>query len=196
MKDPGDKRNTSVLSSIYDTFVGSESALKRYLGRFVYRSEDIDDMVQETFLRAYRATSSRDIEYPKAYLFRVAKSVAVRELSRKVNQVTDYLEEAKVEDATNQPTLEEEIEADQKVDLYCSAIAELPPQCRRVFLMRKYQALSHKEIAKQLNISVGAVEKQVTLGIKRCMAYMERMEDQPTETLHRPSKKGESYDRL
>lgn len=195
MKDPGKNKNTSVLSSIYDTFIGSESALKRYLGRFVYRQEDIDDMVQETFLRAYKATDARHIEYPKAYLFRVAKSVAVRELSRKVDQVTDYLEEAKVEEADHQATLEQEIEADQKVDLYCDAIAELPPQCRRVFLMRKYQGMSHKAIAKELDISVGAVEKQVTLGIKRCMAYMERMEELPATTNSRPGNQGEHYDK-
>ena len=196
MKDPGKKKNTSVISSIYDTFIGSESALKRYLGRFVYRQEDIDDMVQETFLRAYKATDARNIEYPKAYLFRVAKSVAVRELSRKVNQITDYLEEAKVEEVEHQATLEQEIEADQKVDLYCGAIAELPPQCRRVFLMRKYQGMSHRDIARELNISVGAVEKQVTLGIKRCMAYIERMEELPIDQPHRPVNQGEHHDTL
>ena len=42
--------------------------------------------------------------------------------------------------------------------------------------MRKYQAMSHKAIAAELNISVGAVEKQVTLGIKRCVAYVEKNE--------------------
>ena len=169
----------SIISSVYDTFIGSESALKRYVGRFVHKPEDIDDMVQETFLRAYTATNSREIEYPKAYLFKVAKSVALRALNKKAHQVTDYLEEAQAEASLDHASLEEEIEADQKVQLYCAAIAELPPQCRRVFLMRKYQALSHKEIAEALGITVGAVEKQVTLGIKRCMAYMDKRERLP-----------------
>ena len=176
MKEPGKNKTNSIISSIYDTFVGNESALKRYLGRFVYRSEDIDDMMQETFLRAYKATDKRDIEYPKAYLFRVANSVAVRELSTKAHQMTDYLEEAKFEEAQDQATLEQEVEADQKVDLYCSAIAELPPQCRRVFLMRKYQAMSQREIAQALNISVSAVEQHITMGLKRCKLSLARRE--------------------
>ena len=194
MKEPGKNKTNSIISSIYDTFVGSESALKRYLGRFVYRSEDIDDMMQETFLRAYKATDARDIDYPKAYLFRVAKSVAVRELSKKAHQMTDYLEEAKYEEAQSQATLEQEIEADEKIDLYCDAIAELPPQCRRVFLMRKYQGMSHKDIARELNISVGAVEKQVTLGIKRCLAYVEKQERAPLDSLSVPGEKGGRYE--
>jgi len=195
MTEPVKKDSNSLLSDIYEAFVGNESALKRYLGRFVYRAEDIDDMAQETFLRAYKATEMRKIDYPKAYLFRVAKSVALRQLSKKAQQVTDYLEEARVDETLNQATLEEELQADQKVQLYCAAIAELPPQCRRVFIMRKYQALSHKEIAKQLNVTVGAVEKQVTLGIKRCMAYVEKMENSGESSVRKepgnaPSGKG------
>lgn len=179
MQDLKRQLKMSMISGIYEAFLSSESTLRRYISRFVYRPEDIDDMIQETFLRAYKAADEREIDYPKAYLFRVAKSVAVRELTRKSAQVTDYMEEAKLEEHSTQALLEEEVEANEKVRLYCKAIAELPPQCRKVFLMRKYQGLSHKEIARQLNISVGAVEKQVTLGIKRCVAYMEKQERVP-----------------
>lgn len=173
-----EKKKNTAISSIYDTFLGSESALRRYLTRFVHRPEDIDDMAQETFLRAYSATSGRDIDFPKAYLFRVAKSVALRQLTKKSHQVTEFMEEAHMEEPESSQTVEQELEAEQKIRQYCQAIAELPPQCRRVFLMRKYQGLPHKEIAAILNISVGAVEKQVTLGIKRCVSYMESIEIQ------------------
>ena len=176
MAESDKKQKKPVFSNIYESFLRDESALKRYLRRFVYRPEDIDDMAQETFLRAYRATGSRDVEHPKAYLFRVAKSVAIRELNRKYNQITDFIEESEAEEPLAEGSVEEGIEAEQKIAFYCNAIAELPPQCRRIFLMRKYQAMSHKAIAAELNISVGAVEKQVTLGIKRCLAYVEKNE--------------------
>jgi len=176
MTQTNKKDKTSIISTIYDAFVRDESALKRYLRRFVSRPEDIDDMAQETFLRAYRATEAREIDYPKAYLFRVAKTVAIRSLNKKSEQVTDYMEEAAMEEPAGHGSLEETVEAEEKVDVYCRAIAELPPQCRRVFLMRKYQAMSHKDIAAQLNISVGAVEKQITLGVKRCLAFVEKAE--------------------
>jgi len=52
------------------------------------------------------------------------------------------------------------------------AIAALPPQCAKVFVLRKMQGLSQKEIAARLNISVRTVENHVALGLVRCKAYM------------------------
>ena len=79
-------RKFPFVSNIYSSFLESEFALKRFLGRFLYKPEDIDDMAQETFLRAYSATQGRDIDSPKAYLFQVAKTMALKELSRKSKQ--------------------------------------------------------------------------------------------------------------
>ena len=164
------------LSGIYDSFRNSESGLKRYLRRFFYREEDIDDMAQETFLRAYKYTRGRQIDFPKAYLYQVAKSVALRELTKKSRQLTDYMEEACEQEPDTPDSVEDEVIADQAVTAFCEAIAELPAQCRKVFLMRKYQAMSQREIADELNISVSAVEQHITIGIKRCKASVEKRE--------------------
>lgn len=169
-----DKKKTTVFSSVYDTFMSSESSLKRYLRRYFFRREDIDDMAQETFLRAYKYSNHKDIEYPKAYLFQVAKSVAMRELSRKTQQMTDYLDETVEADPEEQHTLEEEVMAEQTLGVFCQAIADLPPQCRRVFLMRKFHAMPHRQIAEELNISVSAVEQHITTGLKRCKAQLDK----------------------
>ena len=119
------KTKTPLLSGVYESFLSNESGLKRYLRRFFYRAEDIDDMAQETFLKAYKYTRQRDIEYPKAYLYQVAKSVAMRELTRKSRQLTDYMEEASLPEPEQQHSLEEEIIADQKLAHFCDAIADL-----------------------------------------------------------------------
>ena len=60
-------------SGIYSAFLQNESILKRFLRRFLYKQEDIDEISQETFLRAYKATKGREIDSPKAYLFQVAR---------------------------------------------------------------------------------------------------------------------------
>lgn len=176
MADSSKMRKLTAISSVYAAFLKSESALKRYLRRFFNREEDIDDMAQETFLKAYKYTQHRKIDFPKAYLFQVAKSVAMNELTKKSRQLTDYIEEACDAEPDPQASLEEEVMAEQTVALFCDAIAELPPQCRRVFLMRKYQALSHKQIAKALNISVSAVEQHITIGLKRCKSNIDKVE--------------------
>lgn len=164
------------ISGLLDAFTLCEVSLKRFIGRFIYKPEDINDMAQETFLRAYSALNEREIDSPKAYLFRVAKTIALKELARKSRQLTDYIEESREDEICEDATLEEQVGADQKIRLFCDAIAELPPQCRRVFLMRKVQALSHKEIAQTLGISLSAVEKQIAIGVERCKKYVETRE--------------------
>lgn len=168
--------NTPLISAIYDSFVGNESSIKRFLSRYLFDSEDIEDIAQETFLRAYKVTQGREIDHPKAYLFKVARSIALKELSRKSRQLTDYLEDTVDSDIDSNVSLEDEASAHQKVKLYCDAIAELPSQCRKVFLMRKVQAMSHKDIAKELDITTSAVEKHIALGVERCKKYIERQE--------------------
>ena len=166
------------VSGIYATFIESESAIKRFLRRFLYKAEDIDEIAQETFLRAYKATEGRDIESPKAYLFQVARTLAYNELSRKSRKLTDYLEEAAEGEAGQTASLEDEYTAQKKVELYLDAISDLPPQCRRVFLMRKVQAMPYKAIAKQMGISISAVEQHLTLGNDRCRKFVEKQEQQ------------------
>ena len=169
------KKNKSFNSGIYAAFMDNENALKRFLGRFLYKSQDVEDMAQETFLRAYKATQGHEIESPRAYLFKVARTMAYKELSRSSRRLTDYLEDLKrAPDAGAQ--LEEEVVAQQQIQIYCDAIAELPSRCRRIFLMRKVQAKSYKVIARELGISVSAVEKQVAIGADRCKRLVQSRE--------------------
>ncbi|ARN73807.1 RNA polymerase sigma factor [Oceanicoccus sagamiensis] len=164
-----------------ETFLSCELAIKRFLARLLYRPEDVDEITQETFLVAYNANSKRTVHSPKAYLFKVAKNIALRELTRKSTKMTDYLEDALAQNAElieGNATLESEVMAQQTLAGYCNAIASLPPQCRKVFILRKVQAKSHREIAASLNISVSAVEKHIALGVKKFDAYMLSQEGQ------------------
>lgn len=167
------KRNAKLL----DVFLACEIPLKRFLYRFSNRPEDIDDLAQEAFLRAFKAESSEPIKSPRAYLFRVARNIALRELGKNSRQLTDYLEDA-IDDSIlgTEASVEEDLIAQQKLQLCCAAVAELPEQCRRVFLLRKVHALSHKDIATQLDISVKTVEKHVAKGIDRYTDYIKQHE--------------------
>lgn len=164
-------------SKLCEAYIGCELSLKRFLSNFTRKPEDIDELAQETFLRAFDVEHIKEIKSPKAYLFRVARNITLRELTKKSQQLTDYLEESVDESALGcGASLEEELIAQQKLKQYCEAIAGLPEQCRRVFLLRKVHALSHKEIAAQLDIATSTVEKHIARGVDRCTEYFERQE--------------------
>jgi RNA polymerase sigma-70 factor (ECF subfamily) len=163
------------LSTILEAYLENEVALKRYLRRFIRSREGADDLAQEAFVRAFAAEPGRVIESPKAFLFKVAKNLALNELARQSSAAfapLGDLEGQEVLEDSNQVAADDVVDSRERIRLLARAIAALPPQCAKVFLLRKMQGLSQKEIAVRLNISVRTVENHVATGLSRCRAYM------------------------
>jgi len=160
-------------TAVYEAYVHHQAALKRFISRFLPNLHDIEDVSQETFLRAFSTEKERQIEQPKSFLFRIAKHIALTQLTRKSRQITDYLEEIDHRDALlKAESAEDEILAEESLGVHCEAVATLPPQCRRVYLMRKVYGMTHKEIAGRLDISVSTVEKHLIKGVEQCDYYV------------------------
>jgi RNA polymerase sigma factor (sigma-70 family) len=155
-------------------FVEHQSALKRFMAKFFSRPQDVDDIAQETYLRAFDAEKGGEVlRTPKAFLFRVAKNVALNELTRKSRMLTDYIEDSISPDVIGEEdSAEDRVLAQEKLSMFCSAVATLPMQCRRAFLMRKVYGFSHQEIAERMGISVSTVEKHVASGLLRCSTFL------------------------
>jgi RNA polymerase sigma factor (sigma-70 family) len=154
--------------AILTEFNTIQLSLRSYISRYVISPQDIDDVSQETFLRAYKAEKEKEIEHPKAFLFRIAKNLMLSEFSRKARKITDYIEDYEgSEELLNTDNLESNVMAQQKLGIYCEAVASLPTQCRRVVIMKKVYGMQNKEIARRLELSVSTVEKHLTKGIRR-----------------------------
>lgn len=163
------------MSTILEAYLANEVALKRYLRRFIWSREAADDLAQEAFLRAFAAESAHMIEAPKAFLFKIAKNLALNELARQsaaaIEPLGDFEGQDVLEDS-GQAAVDDVVDSRERIRLLARAIAALPPQCAKVFILRKMQGLSQKEIAGRLHISVRTVENHVALGLSRCRAYM------------------------
>lgn len=181
-------------SAIHDAYARHQAALKRFISRFLPNSHDIEDVSQETFLRAFTVEKSRVIEQPKSFLFRIAKHVALTQLTRKSRQITDYLEDFDDSEVLlSEDTVEDELIAQETLGIHCEAVAGLPPQCRRVYLMRKVYGMSHKEIAGRLSIAVSTVEKHLIKGVEQCDRYVrERMNNESSIGKETPRRKGKN----
>jgi RNA polymerase sigma factor (sigma-70 family) len=167
---------------VYEAYTRHGSSLKRFIGRFMRSPSDIEDIAQEAFLRAYTVERSRPIEQPKSFLFRIAKHLALSQLTRKSRQITDYIEDFDDSGVVQlESSAEEEISGRQILGLHCEAVAELSPQCRQVYLLRKVHGFSHKEIAAELRIAVSTVEKHLMKAVEQCDRYVrERTDSRPS----------------
>jgi RNA polymerase sigma-70 factor (ECF subfamily) len=179
MQQQGDMRSTGPRkdSAVSAAFVANFDFLKRFLARFFSDRQDIEDVAQEAYLRAYVAEQKKEIEQPKAFLFRIARNLALTQLTRKSRQITDYIEDSAdsivIEGGA---TVDSEVEAQQSFGLYCEAVAALPEKCRQVFLLRKVHGLPHKEIAERMSMSVSSVEKYLRRGLLETRAYVRERE--------------------
>lgn len=166
-----DRGSTTVTAA----FLLHRKFIHKFLTRFFFEEQDIEDVTQETFLRAYAAEKKKTlgIEHPKAYLFRIAKNIALTRLTQKSKQITSYIEDLSDSSVINSvENASDEAEARETLGIYCEAVASLPEKCRQVFLLRKVHGLSHKEIAEHMSLSVSSVEKYLRTGILTCREYL------------------------
>ena len=165
--------------SVLQAFIDDQEPLRRFISRYMMSMHDIDDVSQEAFLRAYNAEKKGPVHQPKAFLFRIAKNLMLSEFSKKSRKLTDYIEDYEYADImVSGETLETNLMAQQKLGIYCEAVATLPEKCRRVVLLNKVYGLSHKEIAATMGIQISTVEKHLCKGVRRCHVVMaERYEN-------------------
>jgi RNA polymerase sigma-70 factor (ECF subfamily) len=160
-------------TGILGAFIRHQAALKRFIGRFIHNSADVDEIAQEAFLRAFSVEKGRAIDQPKSFLFRIAKHAALSRLTHKANRITSYIEDSEESEVIQlESSAEDEVSARQILGLHCEAVATLPPQCRQAYILRKVHGMSHKEIAVQLGIAVSTVEKHLMKGIEECDRYV------------------------
>ncbi|MEW4401888.1 RNA polymerase sigma factor [Agrobacterium tumefaciens] len=152
----GDKKK-----NILESFAASYGELLRHLSRRHGRDVDADDVLQDTFLRLQSIPVETDIKNPRSYLFRMADNQATDHI-RGRRSLERYLSSVELPDsADDRPSPERVVDYRQRLGSLEQAISELTPRQRQVFLMHKFDGLSHAEIARDLKITKSAVEKLV-----------------------------------
>lgn len=145
--------------------------LRRFLLRLLDNSTDAADAHQETYLRMLAALSRTPVEQPSAFLFQVARNVALRMRNRRrlegtLFQATTDADLAEIADGYALP--ERQVIARQELRRLAIAIDALPPRCREVFLLARFENLPNGEIAARLGISRNMVEKHLIRALLQC----------------------------
>jgi len=144
-----------------------------FILEFVPLKDLAENIVQDTFFTLWnkRHELTENTNFG-AYLFTVAKNNCIYRLRDQKYKKKLFIEHSidTVELETNLDVLStidsstytfEEIER-----IIQQTLDELPPQCKKVFTLSRFEEKKNKEIAEELNISVKVVEKHITKGLK------------------------------
>lgn len=146
-----------------------EAAVRAWLSRrALTHILDVDDVIQESYAILASLESVDHIRTPRTYFFQVAKTAVLQTLRRSRMVSLDALAEADALQIPSDAPDPEQIAADrQELRRVEVLIAALPTRCREVFLLRKIQGLSQRDVAESLGLSESTVEKHIikALGI-------------------------------
>lgn len=162
---------------IKGVFVSLRGSLARAIQHIVPPKE-IEDIVQETYVRVCQVGGENEIRSPRAFMFKTARNLALDHVKKAETRLSDRLDESEARHLTavqlsGDDTLDR-VCSEEEFSQFCDGVRYLPAQCRRAFVLKKVYGYSQREIAKAMKISERTVEKHISTGIKRCMYYMER----------------------
>lgn len=144
----------------------NEPALRRYLARVLRNHEEIDDLVSEALTSVYSAENWAQISNGKAYLFTIARNLIYDAMRRRRVVAFETLADL---DALNladtRPSAETVVSARDELRALMAAMDLIPPRARQVFILRRIEGLSLKEIGERLGLSVKTVENHMSKAI-------------------------------
>ncbi len=150
-----------------------EAALRRHVRRLSASGVDIDDIISEALIRAYTSADYTRIDNGRAFLFAVARNLLIDLARRRAVVSFDYMADLdKLNLADGAPSAETVVSARDEVRRLQQIVDALPPQCRRVFVMRRIDDLDLEEIAARLSLSVSTVEKHLSKAMALLTAGM------------------------
>jgi RNA polymerase sigma factor (sigma-70 family) len=147
--------------------------LKSYLRKQFPTVRDVDDVVQESYLRLLKVRQTRPIQSVKAFLFGIANHLAIDVIRRDKRSAArlGMEDDHSLSVLDDKPDAAEIASIKQEVAFLAEAIHALPRRCREVMILRKFEHLSHQEIAARLGISVSTVEAQVNRGMRLLTSF-------------------------
>lgn len=153
-------------SQLCDLYRRDQRLLKTLVRRVVRSPTDAEDVVQDAFLRVWRAMELGLIRSPRAVLFKTARHLALNHVRSPRNHSVDA---APVQEPANDgPTAEERMILDEDHQACRQAFHRLPPQCREALALRVVDECSYKEMSETLGVSVSTLEKRYIRGRKLC----------------------------
>jgi len=141
-------------------------ALKRYFRRRA-SSADVDDLVQDVFLKLQVRGATSDIDNVEGYLFKTAASVLGQRRRYPTWAWGNQEDLEDVAELTDDLSPERILIGKQTLDAMMKALRDLPPRCAQAFILYRFEHLSQEAVARRMGISVKAVEALMQRTVQR-----------------------------
>lgn len=178
------RENASSSSLEDDKFVksaieGDQDAYKKLMDKYqkplyfhvlkmVRNHEQVEDLVQEAFMKAFNNLNSYNTNYAfSTWLYRITTNHTIDYLRKKKLKTTSINEPVKTREGEMEIQISDDAETDRNIirkerkQIIHNAINDLPKKYRRVIEMRHLQELSYQEIADQLDLPLGTVKAHI-----------------------------------
>jgi RNA polymerase sigma-70 factor (ECF subfamily) len=137
--------------------------------RLTANEEDARDVVQESYLRAWKGIKSfrGDAQF-STWMYRITANAAATLVQKRRRRRTESLEHVEEPiDASLEGQPEAAAESSVGLEELARAVAALPPKLRSIVVLKDVYGLSHEAIAQDLGISVAAAKVRLHRGRKR-----------------------------
>lgn len=141
--------------------------LRAFITRKIECPALASDILQEVCEKAARGPCDTEVINPRAYLYRVAANLTVDKIRQRGSREVPA-DVGALNAVDPMPDVERSLAAKQRLALLRQIVDELPPKCRTVFVMRRFDDVPQDEIARRLGISRNMVEKHLRHALDHC----------------------------
>jgi len=139
------------------------SGLVVYADQIIKNTEISEDIVQSVFMKLWETRENIEIRSFRSYFIQCVKNRCIDHL--RSQQVKNRFDN-RIPDADHLVMEDDLWTKNELSDLIEHAIEDLPPRCREIFLMSRYENLKIAEIAGKLDISKRTVETQISKALR------------------------------
>jgi RNA polymerase sigma-70 factor (ECF subfamily) len=169
------QRDEDALREVVEAF---GERITRVVAGLIRDRDAVDDVVQETFVKAYyRIGSFHGDAGLYTWLYRIAVNAAKDHAKRRRRRPCVALEDLPAGVASlpsSEPVAIERLEDRERRLAVRAAVESLPPRFRAVIVLREVEGLRYEEIAEVLDISLGTVESRLFRARRRLKARLSR----------------------
>jgi RNA polymerase sigma factor (sigma-70 family) len=161
--DAAEGEHLATLSALHARF---SLPLKRFFRSYRLNAADVEDLVQDVFVRLAGPAGELDLLKPEAFVFTLARNL-IRDRARRlhIKAQANSIAIDEIDLSCDRPRPDGSLELTQLVQQVETALGSLSSNTRRVFLLHRLHGLSYAEIARHMKISVSMIEKHIMSAI-------------------------------